>query len=387
MALIIGFTFYEMFVSWIVYGQKLIFQRGTKRQDRIYLFIAFTPLILLECLRRIDVGNDTYSYYSLFNYYNGLSGNFGISTARRMWLEGIEPGYILLNKVVGYFTHNYQVFISIIAIFSFFVVVRFIYKYSTNMALSSILFFLMFYGTYTNMLRQIIAMSFVLLAFDSLVNKNYFGFIVKVIIAMMFHRTAFIAFALIFFWKRKPSKFAIAIILIIMVGIGVLGRVSYVLGFLGITTTYTDIQAGASVNWNAIKNILLLIAVLFVKRDGWNFDENITSGEMIDGFKNLIDWTPVLCLAIAFIALGMPAAIRFDNYYSLFYIIEIPFLMSFASDLDTNKVIVTGAILILLITYTLGIHFFRLEWSTELNYHLYWQNQSAQISGIDRTFR
>lgn len=302
-----------------------------------------------------------------------------------MWLEGIEPGYILLNRIVGHFTYNYQIFISVIAIVSIFAVARFIYKYSCNVALSSILFFLMFYGTYTNTLRQIIAMSLMLWGFDSLGNNRYVGFIIKICLAILFHRTAFIAFALLLFWKRRSSKRGLFIVIIILAEIGVLGRVSTILSIFGISTSYTEVQSGASIIWNIVKNVLLLFAVLFIAHDGWS--DETGDVEYAVGYQNLLSWIPAICIAIGVLALGMPAAVRFDNYFSIFYIVCIPFMMKYCVNLDHNKQIVTGAIIAMLIVYTLGSHIYRPEWSTELNYHFYWEKDVAAATLDMRSHR
>lgn len=375
MFLLLMIFFVLLLYSWAQYKVKIAFQHGSAKQNRTYLTCGIGILILLACFRGLNVGNDTRSYYNLFLYYTGQANIQNLSSAALGWMSSIEIGYKLLNKYFGIFTHNYQLFISFVAILSYWILGRFIKKYSANVALSLILAFLMFYSAYMNLLRQVLALSIVLVSFDSLNKNKCIRFVMGVLIAsFLFHRSAIICILLLPMAKHKCSKKFIWISIGISMVIVGLGQIPSIISFFNISTGYTDIAAGSSIIFSIIKNSGILLFSWYLNNENWKCSSSgIEESELNnDVAGNLTSWLPFVSLLISVCALGMPVATRFELYFTVFLIVLIPRMVALSTRMVSNIYIVVDILLFALLLYNAGKIVYRPEWVTEFNYSFFW---------------
>ena len=114
----------------------------------------------------------------------------------------MEVGWLLLTKVISFFTDDLQVFLTIIAIISFIPISYIFGKYSKKVVLSFFIFACLgFYIRYFSGIRQALAISIILLAFDQLYQKRYVWFASIVILASFIHRSS------LFFLIMWPLSF------------------------------------------------------------------------------------------------------------------------------------------------------------------------------------
>ena len=114
-----------------------------------------------------------YISYSTFKYFYYLDMN----------------RYKLLVEFISYITNNEQVFLAIIA--DLFSLGRFIYKHSKMPFLSIFLYIGFNYFTFTfSGLRQAIAISIICISYDYIREQKLFKFLVTVILAALFHKSA-----------------------------------------------------------------------------------------------------------------------------------------------------------------------------------------------------
>lgn len=374
--LLLFLTFFSfLLLSWAIYKVKLVYQIGSSEQNRLFLVMCLGYLTVLACFRGMNVGNDTRSYYNLFLFYTGQVSVQNISSAGLRWMSNIEIGYRLLNKYFGTIWHNYQAFISVIAIVSYLVLGRFVKKYSSNVALSVILMFLMFYSSYMNLLRQIIALSIVLLAFDALNAKKTFRFVIGVLVAtILFHHSAIICLLLLPMSKSKCSK-KLAYLSVTMAALVVaFGRIPAIMSFLNITTGYTDVAAGSSIVFSIIKNFAVLLFSWYLTNIRSSSTLQDTSNSELNPkiSDNLISWIPFICLLISVCALGMPVATRFELYFEIFLIVLIPRMITTCARMPSNIRVVVNTLLLTLLIYNAGKIVYRPEWVTEFSYYPFW---------------
>lgn len=374
--LLLFLTFFSfLLLSWAIYKVKLVYQIGSSEQNRLFLVMCLGYLTVLACFRGMNVGNDTRSYYNLFLFYTGQVSVQNISSAGLRWMSNIEIGYRLLNKYFGTIWHNYQAFISVIAIVSYLVLGRFVKKYSSNVALSVILIFLMFYSSYMNLLRQIIALSIVLLAFDALNAKKTFRFVIGVLVAtILFHHSAIICLLLLPMSKSKCSK-KLAYLSVTMAALVVaFGRIPAIMSFLNITTGYTDVAAGSSIVFSIIKNFAVLLFSWYLTNIRSSSTLQDTSNSKLNPkiSDNLISWIPFICLLISVCALGMPVATRFELYFEIFLIVLIPRMITTCARMPSNIRVVVNTLLLTLLIYNAGKIVYRPEWVTEFSYYPFW---------------
>lgn len=375
--LLLFLTFFSfLLLSWAIYKVKLVYQIGSSEQNRLFLVMCLGYLTVLACFRGMNVGNDTRSYYNLFLFYTTGQGTVrDISSAGLRWMSNIEIGYRLLNKYFGAICHNYQVFISFIAIISYWVLGRFIRKYSSNAALSAILVFLMFYSSYMNLLRQMIALSIVLLAFDALNKNKNSCFIISVLAAtILFHRSAIICLLLLPMSRGKCSKKFVYISIAITALIVSLGQIPAVISAFNITTSYTEISAGSGVVFSIIKNFAVLMFSWYLTNTRFTNTSNRRSDSELNPeiADNLISWIPLICLLISVCALGMPIATRFELYFNIFLIVLIPRMITTSTRMPSNIRVVVNILLLTLLIYNAGKIIYRPEWVTEFSYDPFW---------------
>ena len=374
--LLLFLTFFSfLLLSWAIYKVKLVYQIGSSEQNRLFLVMCLGYLTVLACFRGMNVGNDTRSYYNLFLFYTGQGTVQNISSAGLRWMSNIEIGYRLLNKYFGTIWHNYQAFISAIAIVSYLVLGRFVKKYSSNVALSVVLMFLMFYSSYMNLLRQIIALSIVLLAFDALNAKKAFRFVIGVLVAtILFHHSAIICLLLLPMSKSKCSKKFAYLSVAIAALVVAFGRIPAIISFLNITTGYTDVAAGSSIVFSIIKNFAVLLFSWYLTniRSSSTLPDTNNSELNPEISDNLISWIPFICLLISVCALGMPVATRFELYFEIFLIVLIPRMIATSARMPSNIRVVVNTLLLTLLIYNAGKIVYRPEWVTEFSYYPFW---------------
>ncbi|MBP5651082.1 MAG: EpsG family protein [Clostridia bacterium] len=167
------------------YHSKSVLRLVCDKLFKDYLFVVLL-LIVFGAYRGFRVGLDNPMYLS---YYHALEDNFAANWS----LYGFEFGYRVINAFayglnIGYF--GVQLICTTIIVLSFY---RFINTFSLNKTISWLLFLCL--GIYAQSLcivRQMLALSFVLHAIISLYNKKYFRYVIYTIIAVLFHKSALI---------------------------------------------------------------------------------------------------------------------------------------------------------------------------------------------------
>ncbi|MHB0809373.1 MAG: EpsG family protein [Facklamia hominis] len=161
------------------------------KKIRRFLFIMFssTHLFFVQGFRSIYVGGDLLGYKV---YYNSTD------SIREIFHGQFEVGYNLISYICNSLGINFQFFICIISLFTFVVLSIYLFKNSKNVYMSYGLY--LYFGIYDfgfSGLRQMIAMTIILISFEYLLNKKLIKFIICTLIATSFHTTA-ISFLLIY---------------------------------------------------------------------------------------------------------------------------------------------------------------------------------------------
>lgn len=150
-------------------------------------FICFIFILYLGLFRDELLGVDVANYK---NYFNGIYANNGLMyfiTNLRMY----DIGYVLLNKFILLFTKNFRILEITIFLISFGIFSCIIFKKSKYPAFSFLIYIsLGFIGINLCILRQAIAYSLCFLSFDYLKRDKKAKFLLFVLLATMFHKTA-----------------------------------------------------------------------------------------------------------------------------------------------------------------------------------------------------
>lgn len=284
------------------------YKKDKYRVAAISCFFIFLTLLLT--FRRNDIGIDLSTYKYHFN-------RIGNSTWDNLTNFNTEIGYVILNKISSTITPEYQFFLLVTAIISVVPIFIMYIKESKTPYLSIILFvnmstFVMLFSG----LRQAIAISLGTIAFYFVKNHKIFYFIAIVLLAILFHQSAFVLFVMYPLYHSKITKkwlwFVIPGVLIILI------FNKQIFGFLINLLSNKYIERYASIRQTGAYAMIALFAMFLLFSYLIVDDKNIDATTL--GLRNIM----VLVLIIQLFAPIHTLAMRF-NYY---FIIFVPILIS-----------------------------------------------------------
>lgn len=373
MALFWIILIYFFIVQLLIYKRSIAKCYSNYGNENLFLFLTMGLLLALTCFRSLETGNDTISYFYLFEHYKGKGDSQAYSPEAIKWMDSyVDIGYRFINRLFSKISGNYQLFISCVAIFMYTVVIKFIKKYSPNCVLSVFLFFLMFFHVYLNVLRQAIAISIILMGIQYLFDKKKLRFAFVVCVAALFHKTALIALLLIPVALKKhfsvKNSIIIIIISMLMVYSGVVEKILEIIGYSG---KYISEERGLSTYAGIAISLIVFLVMLFL------YPKTISPEAIQDGgdgcFKRFYIRLPVIQVMISIAALAVPILYRFEYYFTIFYLTGIPYFFMNNNGMESNKKILARVLIIAYIAYVCGILIFRPEWYTEFQYHFFWE--------------
>jgi hypothetical protein len=202
----IGSLFFNIISCFFASGRFTNYHRGL-----IYSVIIIFVFLAI----RYDYGNDYIPYFERFYELN--RGDF--NSINPLLVKGNEIGWVYLNllfKPFGFF--GMQIFL---AGFSCFILYRFIKKYVHQKYYWLAIFIYIFQPyhllVFSSAMRQSVAISLFLFAFDYLIQKKPIHYVLVILFASLFHTTSLILLPLIFlsYVKITPKMGYIFLIFLI----------------------------------------------------------------------------------------------------------------------------------------------------------------------------
>lgn len=186
--------------SVICFHKNAVFSSSPQILKTIFLSSSFL-LLFIYSSARLNIGNDYTRYASAFS---GM-GKEGFSNLN--YLDyGWEWGFNILTKIIYILTKDVRVYMTIIAAMCLAGPYYVIYKYSKSPWLSVLLYInLYFFYVTMNFMRQGVAISISLFAYEFLLKRKFLKYAAVIICAAMFHVTVLIMIPLYFLVKFKPS--------------------------------------------------------------------------------------------------------------------------------------------------------------------------------------
>lgn len=169
---------------------------------KICVVVLIVCLILISGFR---VDNTLYS--DEWNYRHMFEGYKGTTLSSIDWSLSKEPAFKLLMWILANRGFSSQSFIFVAAAFTLSVYIWFIYKQCYDFQFAMFLF-VAGGGFFTtmNIIRQCIAIAIVLLGFSNVENKRFGRFFLFVLVASLFHLSAWIALLYYFFLNLKEIE-------------------------------------------------------------------------------------------------------------------------------------------------------------------------------------
>ncbi len=183
------FTFFIYFLVLFFSVISLIVYSYTKNKflKNISILTSVCIIVLFSGIRASTVGIDNYEYSE---WYKTLSIDNGIFESITSNIMDYEPGFVVINYFLKYFSLDYNYALIIYAVLIWIPIYQFI-KFSKDFYFAIFVFITLGFLFFTfNGQRQAIAIGFVFLGTRYLFEKRNFKFLLSIIVATMFHFSA-----------------------------------------------------------------------------------------------------------------------------------------------------------------------------------------------------
>lgn len=343
-------------ISVVDYDDGGLLKKRKLFDKSIHKFIFVVILLVLWFLtafRDESIGNDSKTY---IGYYEEIA-KYGINTG-----YAIEVGYqiycLLLSKIS---TNPYFLFI-VTATICYGLFGIYIYKYSSNILYSLILLFCVAFSSFTNILRQSIAMVITLFAYEKIKRDKVLIPLLLILFASCFHESALIML-LLFFKKFIPKKPAVVLtISIVLALLSMTGVVNGILiKILPSYSGYFDTERAGS-GWLGIFYYCLRAVVFyFIIYKAYSNKVN-DNGLTI---ANSVIFLMMLCFGFSINLFS-----RVSEYFLLPMVVELPNV--FTNGKIKNKKLLMCAVAIVMLAYFLVVLILKPEWNNLVPYKFNW---------------
>lgn len=161
--------------------------------------------VLLPCVLaalRNEVGTDFQNYYYYYSKYSTVSLIEYIHLQSKPVL-----GIWLFSRISGAF-NSFNLFLLLFSVVTYIPVAKYLIKHSKciSVGLASFIFLLTIFTSGLNIMKQTVAISFVIISLDYVKERNIYKFLLTIFIACQFHITAVSALILYFIKTEDENR-------------------------------------------------------------------------------------------------------------------------------------------------------------------------------------
>ncbi len=177
---------------------RLLSWSDQRKRDRITVAAFFLFFLALLFFRKETVGTDLAAYQYYMELYAAMSPgellSDMITSARN---QGVEPGWAVLNWLLGRLPCGFRLLMILVAIFSLMPTAMLYLREVRHPYLTCVLFLnIGMFPVYFSALRQVVAVSFGVLAYQAAREKKLRRFLLLVLGGYLFHRSALVCLLL-----------------------------------------------------------------------------------------------------------------------------------------------------------------------------------------------
>lgn len=329
-----------------------------KQRNTLALAFFFGILTILIMFRHEDVGNDTRNYIHYFITFSNIDWE-------RLRTVNIEFGYTFFNKVISLISKEPQLFLMVAAIAVSGMIYPTYKRLSTDASLTIVLFCTM--STFVMMfsgIRQMLAVGLGFVAYSFVRERKLLWFLAVVLIAMTFHTSAFMLFAMYPLYYARINKKWLIVVIPVMLAVFVFNN--QIFGFLlGILQRFSrfDSVVGTTGAYTMIILFALFSIFSYIIPDESKLDEETI------GLRNFL----LFALLIQMFAPLHTLAMRMNYYYIIFIPLLIPKIIESRSERWQQVAIVSRYIMV---AFFLAYFFINASSGGSLNvfpYHFFWE--------------
>lgn len=343
-----------LYLIYLMFALLAFFEiNGGRALLRKTLVLPFFVFFLLAVLRW-ERGTDWSAYLTMFENVENI-----------FYLISFEPGFYYLNYIVASFTDNYTVVLIIQAVLIYILHYYVIKRYSL-LPFVSLMFWFGFYMGSIFFVRFHVGLAITLFSFIFIVEQKFWKFIICVVVAFLFHRTALLFIPAYFLFNKTFSRkqflfgmlFSFFLSALFEVGLGLLGQID--LGTIsGKALSYTEDGADYMEDptrsafqimlVGASYRVLLLILIITFYYD--IYKEN----NMFKGLLNL--YFIGMCLFVIVTPVSVSVA-RMSQYYEYFQFLLIPFFIMKFKYTSSRNLVLLGFVLFYLLRLKSNVSFY-----------------------------
>lgn len=301
--------YFSMFLLWILIS---------KYKKIYFVYISTCCLLLMYSLRSDSVGWDTYNYKNIFEKIYSFD----------MFRSYIEPGWIVLNRVIYKISPDFQIALLVYGLIMLYCYNRMVLRYSKNYFVSFSVFYLCgFYFNSMNQTRQMMAIMLCTISVSYLVDKKLFRAILINFIAILFHSSAFfflIFFGAAYFVKKIDIHLAIIITVSLIVYLSFADLIIIRLSKYFYTNYFTESALQRHIKSGnmkmAIPYLLLLFLCLLCRKLHPRLIDKANSA-IVEYYSLLLS---ILGCVILLMSLRLSLLQRVSEYFTVYFIILLP---------------------------------------------------------------
>lgn len=256
--------YFVMFIIVALLTKKVqqLLDQGKKRLAILLSIIVILIPSIISGVRDTSIGTDVDKYVGPDFHYAIKSNSIGEYFQK----SEEEPLYAFLNYIVSRFTNNvhYMLFAIQLIMTSLVYITLFKQRKKISMSMGMLVYMVLIYTRFLNLIRQGLAVSVVIFAFNYVEKKKLLKFLACITVASLFHRTAILALPIyvLYWWINKGDKKSSVALMI-----------SYVI--LIISVFCYDIVLEAFINFNILPDKFEVYLGKF-KNDVWDMNLFLT---------------------------------------------------------------------------------------------------------------
>lgn len=366
------------------FSDILLKPNKSRKGKKYYVVFMFGVIYLINALRSPEIGIDLNNYYA--PHYAQFAripwDNLQSVTISGDW----ELGFCAFCKLLTYISTDVQFFIAVSSAVIVLPYGYFIYKNSDDVVFGTC-FYILYNLMFSNMntIRQAMAVSIVVMGLGFLRDKKYVKYSAFVVLAVLFHKSALIAFLLLVVDVIKLTKKKLIVLLVALAVIPATYTVlfNYLMHIPFLSESYNIYESGMHsigyFNWNsliqfAVPFIVFLIFTLYVRP--WKSVEDNSIEKKVkrlvirkDVFRihkvkygdlrwsdSTIGYAVYIAAICRFFVFFVFVVGRLSQYFIPFVVLAFPDALKQIEDIGTRRIVRLGMYL-MLIAYFLYIGF------------------------------
>lgn len=321
--------YYSLITLILIISIVLLGTRNNNLKTKIIITVSSIGMILIQGLRHPSIGTDIQSYLV------GLRLSKDMKFFSGDTLYNYEIGYSVFSQILAKIGFGEREFLFIVATIIIIPIMFTIGKRSKIPTLSIIMYMCLGFFLFTfSGIRQSIAFSITFFSYNYIENRNFKKFIISVILAVLFHKTAIIfIFAYMLFKIRIKEKYLV----FIFAGLFIIGLFKERI-FIVIHSIYKGyppvIESTGAYTMLAIMVIVYISSYLLAKPSRVN--------NSFFAYRNYL----LMAMAIQVFASISNTIMRAGFYYYIFIILLIPELIKQQNNRYLRLIITMVSILI-----------------------------------------